>query len=214
MTRSPGADSLFPFPEDGPDFRFERSAIARGARHVAGVDEAGRGPLAGPVVAAAVVLDPGKMPMGLDDSKKLSRIRREQAFAKIVCFAEVAWAAVPATGIDRSDIRKASLEAMRRAVCALPVEVDHVLVDGRDTPPGLPCSSEAIIKGDARSLSIAAASIVAKVVRDAMMTRCDGVWPHYGFARHAGYGVEVHRIAISQHGPCALHRLTFSPIRN
>ncbi|MFB2549506.1 ribonuclease HII [Ensifer soli] len=201
-------------PRSGPDFSIEAMAIAAGAMRVAGTDEAGRGPLAGPVVAAAVVLTPERIPAGLDDSKLLTASRREQLFAEILAVADVSVASSPAALIDRIDIRKASLDAMRRAVLGLfgPAP-DLVLVDGRDVPEGLPCPGEALVKGDSRSVSVAAASIVAKVLRDRMMARADRDFPEYGFARHAGYGTVEHRSAIARFGPCALHRMSFRPLR-
>lgn len=208
----PDSRPLFDLPE-GPDFTFEASAMARGLRFVAGTDEAGRGPLAGPVVAAAVILDPDNIPSGLNDSKVLPAAMREALFSQIIASADIAVATASSAHIDRTDIRKASLDAMRRAVAGLCVPPDFVLVDGRDVPPGLPCPGQALVKGDARSLSIAAASIVAKVTRDRMMARCGESFPGYGFERHAGYGTAVHLEAIIRLGPCALHRMSFRPLR-
>lgn len=201
---------------DHPDFSFEKRAIARGQWPVAGLDEAGRGPLAGPVVAAAVVLDPARIPDGLDDSKRLTLAQREQLFSQILATAlGVSMASVCAEGIDRSDIRKASLEAMRRALCGLPLAPKLALADGRDVPPGLPCPGEALVKGDRRSQSIAAASIVAKVMRDRMMTGCGNVDARYGFEIHMGYATARHRAAITSHGAVARwHRISFAPFRN
>ncbi|KQS80759.1 ribonuclease HII [Rhizobium sp. Leaf384] len=196
-----------------PDFRMEKAARREGLWPVAGTDEAGRGPLAGPVVAAAVILDPKRIPEGLNDSKQLTAQRREALFAEILSTSTVSIASSGAGRIDGTDIRKASLDAMRRAVGGLHRRPALVLVDGRDVPPGLACEGRAVIKGDARSLSIAAASIVAKVARDRMMTRADGVFPGYGFAMHAGYATAHHRSAITLHGPCRLHRMTFRPLR-
>lgn len=198
-----------------PDFATERKARREGLWPVAGTDEAGRGPLAGPVVAAAVILAPRRIPDGLDDSKRLTHEQRENLFAAILASAMgVSVASVSAEGIDRSDIRKASLEAMRRAVHGLPVAPMLVLCDGRDVPDGLACHGRALIKGDQRSQSIAAASIVAKVVRDRMMHCCGGVDARYGFELHMGYATERHRTAIEAHGPSPrLHRLSFAPFR-
>lgn len=196
-----------------PDFTLEAAAKREGLWPVAGTDEAGRGPLAGPVVAAAVILDPQRIPDGLNDSKQLTAQRREALFTEILATATVSIASSGAGRIDGTDIRKASLDAMRRAVCGLHRRPALVLADGRDVPPGLACEGRAVIKGDARSLSIAAASIVAKVARDRMMTRADGVFPGYGFALHAGYATAHHRSAIILHGPCRLHRMTFRPLR-
>lgn len=197
----------------GPDLAFEILASKEGYRHVAGADEAGRGPLAGPVVAAAVILDRKNVPDGLNDSKKLTARRREALFDAIVESSIVAIASTSAPSIDRTDIRKASLEAMRKALALLTVRPDFALIDGRDVPPRLHCPGKAIVKGDARSMSIAAASIVAKVTRDRMMERAGKIFPGYGFERHAGYGTEDHRDAIAALGPCPLHRMSFRPLR-
>ena len=215
MARSRSDSPPLPDIETRPDFTVEARAIDDGLGPVAGLDEAGRGPLAGPVVAAAVVLDPKRIPEGLDDSKRLTSVQREQLFTVILGSAlGVSIASVCAEGIDRSDIRKASLEAMRRALAGLPVEARLALADGRDVPPGLACKCQALIKGDQRSQSIAAASIVAKVMRDRMMRRCGETDPRYGLDVHMGYATERHRAAIEIHGPAdRLHRLTFSPFR-
>ncbi|MES0030982.1 ribonuclease HII [Mesorhizobium sp. M0040] len=198
-----------------PDFSFETRAMAEGLWPVAGMDEAGRGPLAGPVVAAAVVLDPANIPDGLDDSKRLTHLQREALFLKILGSAlAVSMASVSAEGIDASNILKASLEAMRRAVAGLSIRPKLALADGRDVPPGLPCEGKALIKGDQRSQSIAAASIVAKVLRDRMMCGCGSHHAHYGFELHMGYATVRHRTAIDLHGPVArLHRASFAPFR-
>jgi len=198
-----------------PDFSFEKKAMKSGLWPLAGLDEAGRGPLAGPVVAAAVVLDPKRIPDGLDDSKRLSPEAREGLFAEILGSAiGVSMASVSATGIDRINILRASLEAMRRAFCGLSVKPLHALIDGRDIPPGLTCGAEALIKGDQRSQSIAAASIVAKVMRDRMMENCGRVHRHYGFERHMGYATVRHRDAIGEHGAISrIHRVSFAPFR-
>jgi len=198
-----------------PDFAFETRAMAEGLWPVAGTDEAGRGPLAGPVVAAAVVLDPARIPEGLDDSKRLTCEQREALFERILASAQgVAMASVSAEGIDRVNILRASLEAMRRAVCGLPVRPKLALADGRDVPPGLPCAGRALIKGDRRSQSIAAASIVAKVMRDRMMAGCGRLHVQYGFELHMGYATVRHRAAIDLHGPLVrLHRISFAPFR-
>jgi ribonuclease HII len=198
-----------------PDFAMERRAIRRGWGPVAGLDEAGRGPLAGPVVAAAVVLDPKAIPDGLDDSKRLTALAREKLFGDIFSSAvAVAVASVSASSIDRSDIRKASLEAMRRAVAGLCVSPRFALADGRDVPPGLPCPAEAVVKGDQRSQSIAAASIVAKVTRDRMMIEAGRRHIHFSFGLHMGYATERHRSEIAGHGALPrLHRISFAPFR-
>jgi len=198
-----------------PDFSFEKRAMADGCWPVAGIDEAGRGPLAGPVVAAAVILDPQRIPRGLDDSKRLSMDEREALFHKILERAlAVSFASVCAHSIDCSDIRKASLEAMRRAAAGLALPARFGLVDGLDVPPGLAFPAKALVKGDQRSRSVAAASIVAKVVRDRMMTKCGERAPHYGFESHMGYATERHRLAIDVAGPMPrLHRMSFAPFR-
>ena len=212
MARTP-PDSLFPDYPATPDYRFEQHAVQNGFPLVAGLDEAGRGPLAGPVVAAAVILDPGCIPDGLDDSKALKPARRELLYEAILTSSTVAVASASAREIEATDIRAASLAAMRRALSALPVKADYALVDGRDVPEGLDCMARALVKGDARSLSIAAASIVAKVTRDRMMKRAAAIYPEYGFESHMGYGAQRHLKAIAEHGPCPLHRMTFRPMR-
>lgn len=216
MTR-PRSDSptLFEIEDIRPDFSIERRAMKRGLWPIAGVDEAGRGPLAGPVVAAAVILDPKRIPKGLDDSKRLTAEERENLFESILKKAlAVSFASCSAETIDRTDIRKASLEAMRRSTCGLSLAPAFAITDGLDVPAGLPCPGEAYVKGDRRSYSIAAASIVAKVVRDRMMGVCGSRHTAYGFEFHMGYATERHRAAIEVAGACArLHRLSFSPFR-
>lgn len=196
-----------------PDFTIEEERMARGARCVAGVDEAGRGPLAGPVVAAAVILDTANIPDGLNDSKQLDLAERERLFAEIMRFATVCVASSSAAEIDRINIRQATLLAMRRAFDGLSAPACHVLVDGRDVPPSFALRGTAVVGGDARSLSIAAASIVAKVTRDRMMTRLCATFPAYGFSRHMGYATPTHLGALRDHGPCPYHRMSFRPIR-
>lgn len=194
-------------------FSRETHAIANGLWPLAGVDEVGRGPLAGPVVAAAVILDPDAVPHGLDDSKNLPAARREELFALIMESAlAVGVASATAAEIDTINIRQATLLAMRRAVTALPVMPVSVLVDGND-PPVLRCPCESIIGGDALIASIAAASIVAKVARDAMMARLCRRYPAYGFSAHAGYATPRHRSALAEHGPCPEHRYSFAPVK-
>ena len=206
------SSELFAPEADFPDFSHEEMLIARGARLVAGVDEAGRGPLAGPVVVAAVRLDPENIPEGLNDSKKLTAEKRDELFEAIMASAEVAVVSAPPTDILALNIRGATLAAMARAVRALPRPVDRVLVDGRDVPPGLPCPGLALIGGDGRSVSIAAASIVAKVMRDRMCEIMDCDAPHFGFAGHKGYGTAAHLAALERHGPCRHHRDEFAPV--
>lgn len=214
MARRSSSDSL-PFLEEEivPTFRFEKGLMRDGFLPVAGVDEAGRGPLAGPVVASAVILDPRRIPKGLNDSKQLTAQRRDELYDEILATADVSIASLSAASVDRYNILRASLEAMRRAVASLPKTARFVLVDGRDVPAGLSCPAKALVKGDARSFSIAAASIVAKVTRDRMMQAAGITYPHYGFGQHAGYATEMHRAAIKDHGPCAIHRMTFSPLK-
>ena len=182
---------------------------------VVGVDEAGRGPLAGPVVAAAVVLDRGKKWTGLNDSKQLPASEREVLYARVLSGARAfGWCVIGSRRIDRMNIRRASLEAMRRAVMRLAITPDLVLVDGIDRVPGLSGELEQrpVVDADATLLSVAAASIVAKVVRDRIMQRLDRVWPAYGFARHKGYATEEHLEALERHGPCPIHRYSYSPV--
>lgn len=180
---------------------------------MAGVDEAGRGPLAGPVVAAAVVLPPEFDGPGLDDSKKLTPGRREALHAALTSHPDVVWAEARAEveEIDRLNILRATHLAMARALASLPRPAEHALVDGRPVP-GLPVPHTAIVGGDALSLSIAAASIIAKVTRDRLMTALDARFPEYGFARHKGYGVRDHLEALRRHGPSPVHRQSFAPV--
>ena len=195
-----------------PDYSHEADLRARGARVVAGVDEAGRGPLAGPVVVSAVVLDPAAIPAGLNDSKKLTAERRAALFEEILAVADVAITSAPPSDILNLNIRGATLAAMARAVRALPCQPDLALIDGRDVPPGLPCPGIALVGGDGRSVSIAAASIVAKVMRDRMceIMHCDA--PDFGFAGHKGYGTAAHLKALNFHGPTRHHRSAFAPV--
>ncbi|MGJ3261743.1 MAG: ribonuclease HII [Salinarimonas sp.] len=192
------------------DGRRER-ALAPGAL-VAGIDEAGRGPLAGPVVCAAVVFH-GAVPRGLADSKRLPAERREALYETILARAHVCVASASPAEIDRRNIRGATLAAMCRALLALPCMPALALVDGRDVPPGLSCEGRAVIGGDGEVAAIAAASIVAKVVRDRIMTRLDTLHPAYGFKRHMGYGTPEHLAALAAHGACPLHRRSFAPVR-
>jgi len=194
-----------------PTFARERAAIKRGVFPVAGCDEAGRGPLAGPVVAAAVILDPNRIPRGLDDSKKLTAAERGKLYERICATAEVGIAFGSAARIDRDNIRRASLWALARAVAALAVRPRLVLVDGIDRIEA-GCDCEAVVSGDALVLSIAAASIVAKVVRDRLMMQIGAAHPGYGFERHMGYGVPEHRRALATLGPTAHHRRSFAPV--
>ena len=197
----------------GLDFALERSLFAAGHRLVAGLDEVGRGPLAGPVVAAAVVLDPARIPEGLADSKALSGRQRERIAAVILESAHVGIGTASPATIDALNIRGATLRALRRALDALPCRPDLALVDGRDLPD-FPCAAKAIVRGDASVASIAAASIVAKVVRDRMMTRLGLHLPAFGFERNAGYPTADHRAALLSEGPSRFHRMSFAPCRN
>src|ERR1700737_2093589 len=194
-----------------PTFRRERNALKRGVWPVPGCDSAGRGPLAGPVVAAAVILDPKRVPRGLDDSKKLDAQTREKLHAKICASAQVSVACAPPARIDRDNILRASLWALARAVAGLPVRPQLVFVDGRDRIETC-CDCEAVISGDAIIASIAAASIVAKVTRDRLMTRLGLLYPGYGFEHHKGYSVPEHFDALARLGPTIHHRRSFAPV--
>ena len=190
-------------------------SLARGAQRIAGVDEAGRGPLAGPVVVAAVVLGPGRTPInGLDDSKQLSADRRETLYARIVERA-LAWSVVyvEVEEIDRINIFQATMAGMRRAVEAVAHATELARIDGNALPRGLPCPAEALIGGDARDRAIMAASILAKVSRDRHMRELHSQWPQYGFDEHKGYGTPAHLAALAAHGPCPQHRRSFAPVR-
>jgi ribonuclease HII len=194
-----------------PTFARERAAIRRGVLPVAGCDEAGRGPLAGPVVAAAVILDPKRIPRGLDDSKKLTAAERETLYERIFATSEVGVAFGSPARIDRDNIRRASLWALARAVAALAVPPRLVFVDGIDRIDA-GCDCVPVVSGDALVLSIAAASIVAKVVRDRLMMQIGAAHPGYGFERHMGYAVPEHRRALSLLGPTVHHRRSFAPV--
>jgi ribonuclease HII len=190
----------------------EEAARGRGARLIAGVDEAGRGPLFGPVVAAAVILPKGCPLQGLTDSKKLSVKKRTELDAAIRLNAVAfAIAEVDAETIDRINIRRASLLAMRRAVEQLALSPDFLLIDGRDTIDW-ECEQRAVIRGDGTSFSIAAASVLAKVYRDRLLVELDGTYPGYGFARHKGYGSPEHIAALARLGPTPLHRMSYRPV--
>jgi ribonuclease HII len=198
-------------PPRRPTFARERAAMRRGISPVAGCDEAGRGPLAGPVVAAAVILDPGRVPRGLDDSKRLTPERREVLYARICATAQVAVAFAPPARIDCHNIRQASLWALARAVAALPTRPGLVFVDGCDRI-ATACECRAVIGGDGLVASIAAASIVAKVTRDRLMARLGVAHPGYGFERHMGYSVPEHIAALGRLGPTIHHRRSFAPV--
>ncbi len=196
----------------GPDYSFETTWHARGITQVASVDEVGRGPLAGPVVAAAVILDPVRLPAGLNDSKQVSAKNRALLAGELPKIATVSIAEASVKEIDALNIRQATFLAMRRAVEGLAIAPEALLIDGRDIPPGLPCHAEAIVKGDGRSLSIAAASIVAKEARDALMRQLDAENPGYGWAQNAGYPTKAHRDALLSLGVTPHHRRSFKPV--
>ncbi|MFM7446507.1 MAG: ribonuclease HII [Tabrizicola sp.] len=195
-----------------PDFSSELAAIGRGALRVVGVDEVGRGPLAGPVTACAVRLNPDRIPAGLRDSKLLTASRREALFDEIMQMAEVSVAHASVQEIDRLNILRASHLAMERAVAGL--QADHALIDGNLVPRGLGCAATAIVKGDARCLSIAAASIVAKVTRDRIMVDLAQQHPGYGWEANAGYPTKAHLDALQILGVTPWHRRSFKPVHN
>jgi ribonuclease HII len=199
-------------PAIAPDFLYETQTLAQGALRVVGVDEVGRGPLAGPVTAAAVRLDPSRIPLGLRDSKTLTAARREALFGQIMALAEVSIAHATVEEIDALNILRASHLAMERAVAGL--NVDHALIDGNLIPRGLDCQATAIVKGDAKCLSIAAASIVAKVTRDRIMVDLAQQHPGYGWEANAGYPTEAHIQALRTLGVTPWHRRSFKPVHN
>ncbi|MEI8345064.1 MAG: ribonuclease HII [Candidatus Omnitrophota bacterium] len=188
-------------------------ATLRGFRSLAGVDEAGRGPLAGPVVAGAVIVRDFSFFNRVDDSKKMTALQRQRAFGEILAKASVGLGVVEHYEIDRLNILQATLTAMRQAVLALSDVPDGVVVDGTQLPD-LPYPLIPIIDGDAKSFVIACASVVAKVLRDRMMDYYDGQYPEYGFARHRGYGTKDHLQALRDRGPCRIHRRSFEPVRS
>jgi ribonuclease HII len=196
-----------------PDFFFEDAAFAQGAQVVVGVDEVGRGPLAGPVTAAAVRLDPARIPKGIADSKILTAARRLALYDAICAVAEVSVAHATVDEIDELNILRAAHLAMTRALAGF-ARVDQALIDGNLLPRGLDCGAQAIVKGDAKSLSIAAASIVAKVTRDAIMVDLAQQNPGYGWEHNAGYPTKAHLLALQSLGVTAHHRRSFRPIHN
>jgi ribonuclease HII len=212
MPRKTGATRL-PLNEPilRPTFRRERRALNKGIFPVAGCDEAGRGPLAGPVVAAAVVLDPQCIPRGLNDSKKLDAAAREALYENICACAHVSVAFGSVERVDRDNILRASLWALARAVKALPMRPKLVFVDG-NMKIDCGCDCQAVVSGDALIASIAAASIVAKVTRDRLMKRLGLEFPGYGFERHMGYSVPEHFEALARLGPTIHHRKSFAPV--
>jgi ribonuclease HII len=197
-----------------PDFRFETDLSTRGLSCVAGVDEVGRGPLAGPVTAAAVRLHPDRIPAGLHDSKRLSAAKRNALFDVLIEVAEVSIAHASVEEIDSLNILRAAHLAMERAVAGLPTAPDHVLVDGNLIPRGLSCPATAVVKGDTLCLSIAAASIVAKVTRDRIMVDLAQQFPGYGWETNMGYPSAAHRAALQTLGVTPFHRRSFAPVHN
>lgn len=195
-----------------PDFSFELSAYNSGARVLCGIDEAGRGPWAGPVVAAAVILDATNIPSGINDSKKLTEARREHLFEQIMTNADVGIGIGSLERIASDNILGATMWAMSEAVSKLKQPPDHALIDG-NRAPRFPIRIQTIVSGDARSLSIASASIIAKVTRDRMMRALDAEFPGYGFAQHKGYGTAAHQAALARLGPSPCHRMNFAPLR-
>ena len=197
-----------------PDFSHETAALGRGLRRVAGVDEAGRGPLAGPVTAAAVVLDPARIPEGLNDSKRLTAARRQDLAAWLLDHCDCAVGHASVEEIDRLNILRAAHLAMCRAIAALASPPCLVLIDGNLLPRDLACPGEAIVRGDARCLSIAAASILAKVTRDRIMVDLAQQHPGYGWEANAGYPTPAHRQALLDRGATPYHRRSFAPVHH
>tara|TARA_R110002124_G_scaffold115767_2_gene271773 strand:+ start:626 stop:1240 length:615 start_codon:yes stop_codon:yes gene_type:complete len=197
-----------------PDFEFERAALRRGFLRVAGVDEVGRGPLAGPVTAAAVVLDPAHIPAGLNDSKKLTKKARQRLYDEIMLVADVSIAHASVAEIDDLNILRASHLAMVRALAGLKAPADYALIDGNMLPRDLPLPAETIIKGDARSQSISAASIMAKICRDCVMLSLAQQHPGYGWETNMGYGSKSHISALQNLGVTPHHRRLFKPVHN
>lgn len=196
-----------------PDLRYEQELQNDGYPVVAGIDEAGRGPLAGPVTVAAVVLPDGYTHDVLNDSKQLTEKKRGALYLEITSDPEIRWASVcvEADEIDRINILQATYQGMRRSFEALTPRPDIALIDGKPVK-GFPGPHRALVKGDSLSLSIAAASIIAKVERDRLMIRYAEEFPEYGFEKHKGYGTELHREALRKHGPCPIHRRSFAPV--
>lgn len=193
-----------------PDFELENAACALGYAKICGVDEAGRGPLAGPVCAAAVILPPDCVIDGLNDSKKLSEKKRE-ALYDVICERAESYAVAFGTleEIEQLNILNATFLAMNRAIAALDAAPDFALIDGNRVPAGISVACQTVVKGDGKSCSVAAASILAKVTRDRLLLEYDREYPQYGFARHKGYGTAAHYTAIREYGVCPVHRLSF-----
>ena len=197
-----------------PDHSLEHAAHAQGFLRIAGVDEVGRGPLAGPVTAAAVILDPNRIPAGLNDSKKLSEKKRESLLKELLEVAQVSVAHATVEEIDTHNILRASHIAMVRAIQGLPQQPDYALIDGNMIPQNLTIPSQAVIKGDALSVSIAAASIVAKIRRDQLMVELGQQFPGYGWEKNKGYPSKQHREALENLGVTPHHRRSFKPVHN
>ncbi len=193
-----------------PDYEFEKAAVNSGFSCICGVDEAGRGPLAGPVCAAAVILPAGAVIEGLDDSKKLTEKKRERLY-DIIKQTAVAYSVAYGTleEIETVNILEATYLAMNRAIDGLTVKPDFALIDGNRVPRGIKIPCETIVKGDSKSMSVAAASVLAKVTRDRLMLEYDKKYPEYNFKKHKGYGTKEHTELIKQYGPCEIHRLSF-----
>ena len=193
-----------------PDYTYEKAALDSGFKYICGVDEAGRGPLAGPVCAAAVILPTDLEIKGLNDSKKLSEKKREALF-DVICEKALAYSIAYGTleEIEELNILEATFLAMNRAVEGLNVKADYALIDGNRVPKGIQIPCETVVKGDAKSCSIAAASILAKVTRDRLLLEYDKQYPEYNFKKHKGYGTKEHTDLILKHGPCKLHRRSF-----
>jgi len=194
--------------------KYERRALQQGFQAIVGIDEAGRGPLAGPVVAAACHISPGVRIEGIEDSKKLTPAKRVRVYRDLIEHSEVLFGIgiVDAEVIDQINILQATIMAMLTSIENIPIEPDYLLVDGMTLPVSIPC--EKIIKGDSLSLSIGAASIIAKVTRDALMHEYDERFPEYGFGKHKGYGTKMHMDALKEFGPCPrVHRESFEPVR-
>jgi len=197
-----------------PNFELEQAALSRDAFRIAGVDEVGRGPLCGPVTAAAVILNPDDIPEGLNDSKKMTAKKRDALYDEILAKADCCIAHATVQEIDEINILRASHLAMTRAIAGLTKAPDHILIDGNMIPKGLTTSAEAVVKGDGRSLSIAAASIIAKVTRDRIMGDLAIEFPGYGWEKNAGYGTKQHLEALRALGVTPHHRRSFKPIHN
>lgn len=196
-----------------PTLDYENAWKQRGYTCIAGIDEAGRGPLAGPVSVAAVVLPEGFEHGDLNDSKQLTEAKRERIYEELVSCEDVRWsvALIHAEEVDSINILQATYVGMRRVALALQPQPEVVLIDGRPVP-NFPIKQQALVKGDALSLSIAAASVIAKVTRDRLMLEAAGKYPQYGFEKHKGYGTKLHLAKLAEHGPCPLHRRSFAPI--